>query len=145
MTNAWTSVSPWLGIAWLVEVGAANKRRNEQTLATCLSRDRSDEIVTPRTDVVNASECRHFRTHPSFWVYLAPLKFNDDISNGPRVIALTNTPTHKQILVKTIPSSPRYSCAGDNSDYWLTYVSISTSLFWNLKLEMGLELIRPKI
>ena len=43
---------------------------------------------------------------------LAPIQFHDDISNGSRVMALTNTATHQQILHTTIPRLLCYRCVG---------------------------------
>jgi len=53
---------------------------------------------------------------PELLTILLPLKFHDYMSNGSKVIALTNKPkTHPQTdarLLKTIPPSLRYRCAG---------------------------------
>jgi len=51
---------------------------------------------TSQTSSRGASECSHFRTCPSLQPYLAPIKFDDNISNGSRVIAFTNAQTNKQ-------------------------------------------------
>ena len=47
----------------------------------------------------SASKFSHIRTRLCFWPYLAPMKIpTDDISNGSRVIMLTNRHTHKRTL-----------------------------------------------
>jgi len=58
-------------------------------------------IRTRETRAPSASECSHFGTRLSFWLYLAPIIFFDNISNRSRVIVLTahrhthtNTHTH---------------------------------------------------
>ena len=61
----------------------------------------------------HASECSHFRTNLSFWLYLAPITFRDDISNGSRVIALSNKQAITETLLKTVETS-RLTDNGDS-------------------------------